>query len=255
MAALEGVKTPSLVARAVMNETDHHLLVGKGAQDFARQMGFEILDDLNTDLSRSRWLEWKRRIDPGHWLDPAKRTRAGEEASRAMVAEGLLNPESRLGTINCDGVGPNGDVCGVTTTSGLAFKIPGRVGDSPILGAGLWLDGEVGVAGSTGRGEANLYGLCSHLIVEQMRQGRSPLDAAMDTLRRVKENTVEKRLLTADGRPAFGLSFYVISRTGEYAGVTMWGREGGKVKQFAVCTENGPELLPCESLLGDPPMA
>ena len=255
VAALEGVRTPSLVAQAVMNETDHHLLVGVGAQEFARQMGFEIEDDLNTDLSRSKWLEWKRRIDPGHWLDPAKRTRAGEEASRAMVAEGLLNPESRLGTINCDGVGPNGDVCGVTTTSGLAFKIPGRVGDSPILGAGLWLDGEVGVAGSTGRGEANLYGLCCHLVVEQMRQGRSPLDAAMDALRRVKENTVEERLLTADGRPAFGLTFYVISRTGEYAGATMWGSEGGKAKQFAVCTESGPELLTCESLLGDPPGA
>jgi N4-(beta-N-acetylglucosaminyl)-L-asparaginase len=255
VAALEGVRTPSLVAQAVMNETDHHLLVGAGAQEFARQMGFEIEDDLNTDLSRSKWLEWKRRIDPGHWLDPAKRSRAGEEASRAMVAEGLLNPESRLGTINCDGVGPGGDICGVTTTSGLAFKIPGRVGDSPILGAGLWLDGEVGVAGSTGRGEANLYNLCCHLIVEQMRQGRSPKDAALDALRRVKESTVEERLLTKDGRPAFGLSFYVVNRAGEYAGVTMWGRENGKVKQFAVCTENGPELLPCESLLGDPPTA
>jgi N4-(beta-N-acetylglucosaminyl)-L-asparaginase len=255
VAALEGVRTPSLVAQAVMNETDHHLLVGVGARDFARQMGFEIEDDLNTDLSRSKWLEWKRRIDPGHWLDPVKRSRAGEEASRAMVAEGLLNPESRLGTINCDGVGPTGDVCGVTTTSGLAFKIPGRVGDSPILGAGLWLDGEVGVAGSTGRGEANLYNLCSYFIVEQMRQGRSPKDAGMDALRRVQESTVEERLLTTDGRPAFGLSFYVVNRAGEYAGVTMWGRENGKVKQFAVCTENGPELLPCESLLGDPPTA
>jgi N4-(beta-N-acetylglucosaminyl)-L-asparaginase len=255
VAALEGVRTPSLVARAVMNDTDHHLLVGAGAQEFARQMGFGVEDDLNTDLSRSKWLEWKRRIDPGHWLDPVKRSRAGEEASKAMVAEGLLNPESRLGTINCDGVGPTGDVCGVTTTSGLAFKIPGRVGDSPILGAGLWLDGEVGVAGSTGRGEANLYNLCSHVIVEQMRQGRSPKDAAMDALRRVKDNTVEQRLLSPDGRPAFGLSFYVINRSGEFAGVTMWGKESGKVKQFAVCTENGPELLPCESLLGDPPTA
>ena len=137
----------------------------------------------------------------------------------------------------------------------MAFKIPGRVGDSPILGAGLWLDGEVGVAGSTGRGEANLYSLCSHVIVEQMRQGRGPKDAAMEALRRVKSNTVQKRLLTPDGRPAFGLSFYVISRSGEFAGVTMWGKEEGQVKQFSVCTENGPELVPCESLLGDPPTA
>jgi N4-(beta-N-acetylglucosaminyl)-L-asparaginase len=253
VAALEGVRAPSLVAKAVMEHTDHHLLVGAGAQVFARQMGFTVEDDLNTELSRARWLEWKRRIDPGHWLDPAKRSWAGEEASREMAAEGLLDPESRLGTINCDGVGPSGDVCGVTTTSGLAFKIPGRVGDSPILGAGLWLDGEVGVAGSTGRGEANLYNLCSHVIVEQMRQGRGPKDAAVEALRRVKASTVEERLLTPDGRPAFGLSFYVISRTGEYAGVTMWGKQDGRVKQFAVCTENGPELLPCDSLLGDPP--
>jgi N4-(beta-N-acetylglucosaminyl)-L-asparaginase len=255
VAALEGVRTPSLVAKAVMDHTDHHLLVGGGAQVFARQMGFEIEDDLNTDLSRSRWLEWKRRIDPGHWLDPEKRSRAGEAASKAMAAEGLIDPESRLGTINCDGVGPTGDVCGVTTTSGLAFKIPGRVGDSPILGAGLWLDGEVGVAGSTGRGEANLFALCSHVIVEEMRRGHGPKDAGLEALRRVKANTVESRLLTPGGEPAFGLTFYVISRTGEYAGVSMWGKVNGQERQFAVCTENGPELLPCESLLGDPPTA
>jgi N4-(beta-N-acetylglucosaminyl)-L-asparaginase len=253
VASLEGVRAPSLVAKAVMENTDHHLLVGDGAQGFARQMGFAIEGDLNTDLSRGKWLDWKRRIDPGHWLDPVKRSQAGEEASREMVAEGLLDPESRFGTINCDGVGPSGDVCGVTTTSGLAFKIPGRVGDSPILGAGLWLDGEIGVAGSTGRGEANLYNLCSHVIVEQMRQGQGPKDAAMEALRRVQASTVESRLLTADGRPAFGLTFYVIKRNGEYAGVTMWAKQDGRVKQFAVCTENGPELLPCESLLGDPP--
>jgi N4-(beta-N-acetylglucosaminyl)-L-asparaginase len=253
VAGLEGVRTPSRVAKAVMENTDHHLLVGAGAQEFARQMGFTVEDDLNTELSRARWLDWKRRTDPGQWLDPVKRSRAGEEASREMVAEGLLDPEGRLGTINCDGVGPSGEVCGVTTTSGLAFKIPGRVGDSPILGAGLWLDGEVGVAGSTGRGEANLYNLCSHVIVEQMRQGRGPRAAALEALRRVKASTVEERLLTPDGRPAFGLSFYVISRTGEYAGVTMWAKQNGREKRFAVCTENGPELLACDSLLGDPP--
>ncbi|MCG6925395.1 MAG: N(4)-(beta-N-acetylglucosaminyl)-L-asparaginase [Acidobacteria bacterium] len=255
VAALEGVRTPSLVAKAVMENTDHHLLVGGGAQAFARQMGFEIEDDLNTDSSRAEWLEWKRRIDPGHWLDPEKRSRAGAAAREAMVAEGRLDPESRLGTINCDGVGPGGEICGVTTTSGLAFKIPGRVGDSPILGAGLWLDGDVGVAGSTGRGEANLFNLCSYLIVEQMRQGRGPRDAALEALRRVKEDTVEQRLLTPGGEPAFGLTFYVIARSGEYAGVTMWGKENGREKQFAVCTENGPELLACESLLGDFPTA
>ena len=134
---------------------------------------------------------------PGHWLDPKKRVEAGEAASRGMVAEGLLDPVRRYGTINCDGVGPKGEVCGVTTTSGLSFKIPGRVGDSPILGAGLWVDDAVGAAGSTGRGEANLYNLSSFFIVEEMRRGRSPKDAAFEALRRVKASTVEKRLLHA----------------------------------------------------------
>jgi N4-(beta-N-acetylglucosaminyl)-L-asparaginase len=137
VACLEGVRTPSRVAKAVLDHTDHHLLVGAGAQAFARQMGFTVEADLNTEKSRAKWLEWKRRVDPGHWLDPAKRSDAAESARRTMVADGLLPSTRRWGTINCDGVGPKGEVCGVTTTSGLAFKIPGRVGDSPILGAGL----------------------------------------------------------------------------------------------------------------------
>ncbi|MGH8168855.1 MAG: isoaspartyl peptidase/L-asparaginase, partial [Woeseiaceae bacterium] len=161
VAALEGVRTPSLVAKAVMDHTDHHLLVGEGAQNFARSMGFEIEDDLNTEKSRQLWLEWKRRIDPDHYLDPEKRIQAGRKAGLDMVRDGLISAHSYYGTINCNGVNPNGEICGVTTTSGLAWKIPGRVGDSPILGAGLYVDGSVGAAGSTGRGEANLYGLCS----------------------------------------------------------------------------------------------
>src|SRR5215470_3830118 len=140
VAAIEGVRTPSLVARAVMDTTDHHLIVGKGAQDFARSMGFNIEADLNTPNSRAKWLEWKRRIDPTHYLDPAKREEASRKVTRDMMREGLIDPGHVYGTINCDGVNGKGEVCGVTTTSGLSFKIPGRVGDSPILGAGLWLD-------------------------------------------------------------------------------------------------------------------
>ena len=147
--ALEGVRTPSKVAHAVMEYTDHHLLVGDGAQQFARNMGFEIEDDLNSERSRKMWLEWKRRVDPEHYLDPEKRVDAGMAAGRQMLAEGLVDEESFWGTINCDGINADGDICGVTTTSGLAWKIPGRVGDSPILGAGLWVDNEVGAAGST----------------------------------------------------------------------------------------------------------
>jgi len=160
VAAIEGVRTPSLVAKAVAEQTDHHLVVGKDAQRFARDMGFKIEDDLNTEHSRNRWLEWKRRTDPKHYLDPKKRAEAGMRVAQEMVAEGKIDRHHLYGTINCDGINSRGEICGVTTTSGLAFKIPGRVGDSPILGAGLYVDGEVGAAGSTGRGEANLYNLC-----------------------------------------------------------------------------------------------
>ncbi|HSF15482.1 MAG TPA: N(4)-(beta-N-acetylglucosaminyl)-L-asparaginase [Vicinamibacteria bacterium] len=250
VAAIEGVRTPSLVAHAVMEHTDHHLLVGQGAQSFARNMGFEVEDDLNTEKSRKLWLEWKRRIDPEHYLDPEKRAHAGYAAGLDMLREGLIDEDHFFGTINCDGISPSGDICGVTTTSGLAWKVPGRVGDSPILGAGLYVDGDVGAAGSTGRGEANLYGLCSFLIVEEMRRGRHPKDAAMEALRRVKENTVEKRLLNARGLPSFGLSFYVLNAKGEHAGVSMYASEDST---FARCTENGPESVPLEPFLeGNP---
>jgi len=253
VAALEGVRTPSLVAHAVMEETDHHLLVGPGAQDFARKLGFKIEDDLNTENSRKKWLEWKRKLDPAHYLDPAKRSEVEEGARREMVAAGLLSPFDAWGTINCDGVGPKGDVCGVTTTSGLAWKIPGRVGDSPILGAGLYVAGDVGAAGSTGRGEANLFNLSSFFIVEEMRRGASPKDAGMAALKRVAKNTVEKRLLDDQGNPRFHLFFYVLNRSGEYAGVSLYAKAGNEAAKFAVCTEKGPETLFCDSLLGDGP--
>ncbi len=250
VAGLEGVRTPSLVAHAVMQNTDHHLLVGKGAQDFARNMGFAVEDDLNTENSRSRWLEWKRRIDPGHYLDPKTRAAAGHAAGLSMVRDGLIDEEHYYGTINCNGLHANGDLAGVTTTSGLAWKIPGRVGDSPILGAGLYVDNAVGAAGSTGRGEANLYGLCSFLIVEEMRRGAHPKDAAMTALARVRENTVEERLLNSRGLPAFGLSFYVVNKAGAHAGVSMY---TSARSSYAVCDENGPRSEPMEPYLDGSP--
>jgi N4-(beta-N-acetylglucosaminyl)-L-asparaginase len=247
VAALEGVRTPSLVAKAVMDLTDHHLLVGKGAQQFARDVGFKIEDDLNPPNSREKWLEWKRRTDPSHYLDPKSRAQAGYRIALQMVAEGKIDREHLYGTINCDGVSPKGEICGVTTTSGLAWKIPGRVGDSPILGAGLYVDGDIGAAGSTGRGEANLYNLCSFLIVENMRRGMHPKDAAMDALRRVKANTIEKRLLNSSGNPNFHLEFYVVNAAGEYSGVSMY------PSHFAVCTEHGAQTLDTEAMFQGKP--
>jgi N4-(beta-N-acetylglucosaminyl)-L-asparaginase len=240
VAALEGVRTPSRVAKAVMEYTDHHLLVGKGAQQFARDMGFDIEADLNTEASRKSWVEWKRRLDPTHWLDPKSRVIEGKRVGMQMVKEGLIDPLHYYGTINCDGINAAGDICGVTTTSGLAFKIPGRVGDSPILGAGLYVDNDVGAAGSTGRGEANLYGLISFLCVENMRRGMSPKDAGVDACRRIAKNTVEKRLLNKRGLPNFGIQFYLLNARGEHAGVTMY-----KGARYAVCDESGPHFEEC----------
>ena len=247
VAALEGVRTPSNVAKSVMESTDHHLLVGRGAQTFARNMGFEIEDDLNTDHSRQLWLEWKRRTDPLHYLVPDDRkiTR-NDQTTESILAEGLIAEDELYGTINCDGINAAGDICGVTTTSGLAWKIPGRVGDSPILGAGLYVDNDFGAAGSTGRGEANLYNLTSFLIVEGLRRGLHPKDAGMEGLDRIRSNTVERRLLNERGLPNFGVTFYIVDAGGQYAGVSMY---AGQNSQYAVCTENGAELVSLEPLL------
>ncbi|PYR74319.1 MAG: glycosylasparaginase [Acidobacteria bacterium] len=246
VAAIEGVKTPSLVAQKVMDETDHHLIVGRGAQDFARNMGFEILPDLNTERSRKAWIEWKRRTDPLHYLDPIKRQAAIRRVELEMIADGWIDENHFYGTINCDGINAKGEICGVTTTSGMAWKIPGRVGDSPILGAGLYVDGDVGAAGSTGRGEANLYNLTSYLIVENLRRGLHPKDAGLEGLKRIKANTIEKRLLKENGDPNFNIIFYVLNAKGEYAGVAMF---GGPNVNYTVCTEQGAQTLPCEPLL------
>jgi len=252
VAALEGVRTPSLVAKAVMDTTDHHLLVGAGAQWFARRMGFTIEDDLNTEHSRKLWLEWKRRIDPGHYLDPEKRVTAGDRARESLLAAGLLSRESCYGTIHMNAINTQGAICGATTTSGLSFKIPGRVGDSPILGAGNYVDGDVGACGSTGRGEANLYGLSSFLVVEEMRRGTHPKDAIAEALRRIKSNTVEKRLLKPDGTPNFDVKFYAMNVRGEHAGMAMY---AGTDPKYAVCDEAGPRSVAMDGLLPGKPEA
>ncbi|MBM3850017.1 MAG: N(4)-(beta-N-acetylglucosaminyl)-L-asparaginase [Verrucomicrobia bacterium] len=263
VAALEGVRTPSRVAHAVMESTDHHLLVGKGAQDFARNMGFTIEADLNTERSRKAWLEWKRQTDPKHYLRPEDRKTSAhvepQRILRRLIAGGVIPPRHYWGTIHCNGVNAAGELAGVTTTSGLAWKIPGRVGDSPILGAGLYVDGAIGAAGSTGRGEANLYNLSSHLIVEAMRQGRHPKDACLEALRRIRANTIERRLRKPNGDPNFNITFYAINAKGEHAAVAMYaeddndrgwaGQTDGRRVRYAVCTQDGPKTLPCDGLI------
>ena len=253
VACLEGVRTPSLVAKAVMEQTDHHLLVGKDAQHFARSVGFKIEEDLNTEKSRRLWLEWKRRSDPSHYLDPRKRAEAQRRAGLEMVAERLIDPDHFYGTINCNAVNAKGELAGVTTTSGLAWKIPGRVGDSPILGAGLYVDGEMGAAGSTGRGEANLFSLCSFFIVEQMRGGMSPKDAGMAALKRVVASTVEKRLLNDHALPKFNVTYYILNAKGEYAGVSLYEISERAAVRYAVCDDDGPRTVRAEGMLEGAP--
>lgn len=204
--ALEGIKTPSAVAKLVLKYTDHVFLVGAGAKRFALSYGFRE-EDLLTETSRQLWLRWRANLNSDDdWLDVPE--------SEEMVAR-------PTGTINCNGVTPGGDIASVTTTSGLSWKIPGRVGDSALVGAGQYCDNDVGAAGSTGRGEANIKVCGGFLTVEHMRRGMKPTDACLETLRRVVKMT-EARLLTADGRPRFDLDFYAVNKRGEFGAASLY---------------------------------
>lgn len=231
--ALEGVRTPSLVAVAVMRYTDHVMLVGDGARRFAREMGFDADEELLTDGSRQRFLEWRAQLSPeDDYLTPDESGEPVRGFAPGLLApgdsvgvQGMLDSHDGMrpwGTINCNAVDANGDISGVTTTSGLFFKAPGRVGDSPIIGAGLYTDNDIGSAGSTGRGEACIKVCGAHSAVENMRRGMSPTDACLDVCRRVALWTVERRLLGADGRPAFNVNFYAVNKRGEYGAAALW---------------------------------
>ena len=207
---LKEIKNPSRVARMVMDRTDHIFLVGEGALKFAARMGFKR-ENLLTEESRRRWVEWRSKISASDaWLT--------EEQEGTAFGEVIKH----YGTINCLAIDVNGNLAGTTTTSGLSWKIPGRVGDSPIIGAGLYVDNEVGAAGSTGRGEANIKVCGAHAVVELMRQGKSPEQACLDVLQRVVRTTKEKRLLGPDGRPNFQLNFYAVNKQGEFGGASLY---------------------------------
>ena len=197
-------RTPVGVAKAVMETTDHILLVGPGARRFAEMNGFPV-ENLLTDKARKVWLYWKQNLSAkDKWLepDPSKLDPEVQEFIRDYGPDPFRDPRSH-GTIHLSACDGRGDLAGCTSTSGLFFKMPGRVGDSSLIGAGCFVDNGVGAAGSTGRGEANILVSGGHLIVERMRAGRSPKDACLDALRRIAETTKEKRLLDERGRPAF----------------------------------------------------
>ena len=205
VAALEGIKTPSSVARLVMERTDHIHLVAEGAQNFAKMHGFKI-ENLLTESTRKIWVKWKENLsDKDDYFPPA---------------DGNYDQERTTGTINILAVDKNSDIAGITTTSGLAWKIPGRVGDSPIIGAGLYLDNEVGAVAATGRGEEMIRSCGSFLGVELMRNGRSPQEACED---------VCKRIIDINGGPSkvdFNDKIVALSKSGEVGCAAIRGKKG-----------------------------
>jgi N4-(beta-N-acetylglucosaminyl)-L-asparaginase len=216
VAALRNIKNPSKVARLVMERSDHVLLVGEGALKFARAHGFKE-ENLLTEKAREAWLHWKETIsDRDNWFPP----KAGS------VPEELRSAMSTYGTINCIAIDAAGRLAGVTTTSGLSWKLSGRVGDSPIIGAGLYVDNDIGAAGSTGRGEANLQTCASFRIVEAMGRGASPEDACLEACQAIAAKTrLVPRLCDADGRPRFGLDFYALNKKGQFGAAGLY--QGG----------------------------
>jgi len=246
VACIENILHPSEVARLVLERTDHSLLVGPGAYEFARMHGHPHVE-LLTDKAREAWVRWKENLSTEDDYLPAqgerrtgwveRRESARVAAVREVLGEAAL--EHLWGTVHCSARGTNGDLACTTTTSGLAFKIPGRVGDSPIVGAGLYCDQSAGSAGSTGRGEANILANGAFAIVEMLRQGKAPKDAGLEVLRRIVRQTEQQKtrrphLLGADGRPSFNIEFYVLAPDGSFAGVRLSG-----AGQYAVADESG----------------
>src|SRR5208282_4900841 len=250
--AIEKIKNPSLVAKAVMEKTNHTFIVGAGATKLAEDLGFQPMN-LLTDDSRLAWLAWKAQsskdwrpgLDSPEWnktitalLDTTEKNEL-----RAWIENVVAHPPT--GTINCLAVNEKGDISGTTTTSGLAWKIPGRVGDSPIIGAGCFVDNEVGAAGSTGRGEENIKICGGHTIVELMRKGMSPTDACLEAMRRVVHNySFDKSRLKL-----FDLQFYALNKNGEHGAAALWSTyPNGKPISYAVHDGTQANLVPCTPL-------
>lgn len=239
VASLRNIMHPAAVARQVMKRTDHCLLVGEGALKFARAHGFPETN-LLTDEAREIWLHWKETNGKdSDWIAPPN----SELSPNVREFFGIREH----GTIHCSALDTHGNLGCVTTTSGLFYKIPGRVGDSPILGAGLYLDNEVGSAGSTGRGEANLLNLSSHTIVEGLRRGLAPKDALLEACRRIVATNRNPRLRDSKKRPSFQVKFYCVTKDGRYAGASLWAGT-----QMAVHDGDSARLVDCASLYDDP---
>ena len=254
VASLRGIRNPAMVALEVLRRTDHCLIVGDGALRFAKQMGF-VEENLLTESTRLEWLKWREnmtkeddRLNDDERDAPKGKTFV-EPGKAAALAKAAGPVKHHTGTVHCSVLTKAGDVSSCTSTSGLSWKIPGRVGDSPIVGAGNFCDNEVGCAGSTGRGEANLANLSAFLIVELMRRGMNPAAACLEAAKRVVANSKERRLKGPDGRVLFDLKFYALRKDGAYGAATLF--PGGKL---AVCDETGPHTIDALHVY-DAPMA
>ncbi len=244
VASIQRIKNPAQVAKMVMERTDHVLLVGPGALRFALAHGFKD-QELLTDEARIVWLRWKERMsEDDAWgpglaapdTKPQSKLLNGDPVRAELIAladEYIAHPPT--GTINCIAVNERGDISGTTTTSGLFHKLAGRVGDSPLIGCGLFVDNEVGAAGSTGRGEECIKINGAHTVVEMMRKGMSPTDAALEACKRVAANYNNDRAKLKK----FGIEFYALNKNGEHGAAGLWGysvnaRGERKRSQYAV---------------------
>jgi N4-(beta-N-acetylglucosaminyl)-L-asparaginase len=234
VAALQKIKNPAQVALKVMRHTDHVLLVGEGALRFARAHGF-VEENLLTEKSRKAWLEWReKRSAIDDWISPEENAEHGKDW--------FFKYKHKTGTIHLGAVAPNGDVGSCTTTSGLAFKLAGRVGDSPLLGCGNYCDNDVGTGGATGRGEASILSNGGSFVVHQMALGKSPTDACLEACKRVVRLTKVKRLLDAQGRPDFQVQFYATNKQGQHGAAALF------PDKYAVCDEQGARLADMAAL-------
>ena len=255
VAGLRRVRHAAAVAREVLRRTDHALLVGEGAATFARQCGFAE-EDLLTPKAREAWLSWKAELSPRDgWISPRESVSEFGQARWAGHAQnptpGGPPPPSEpppapftYGTIHVSGRDSSGNLYACTSTSGLSYKIPGRVGDSPVIGAGIYTDNEVGSAGATGRGESALHNCAAFDVVRFMEQGKDPAEACLAVLRRIAKRTLERRLITAPGRPGFNVTLYALRRDGELGAAAM--HEG---YEFIAQTGDQTRVIPAVALL------
>ena len=246
VAGLRNIRHPSRVARLLLEQTHRVLLVGDGALQFARANGF-VEENLLTDTARRIWLHWKRiRSQIDDWREPPAESVEPDVAAWFKRHFGGPAGHAKVGTVHVAALDDRGDLACCTSTSGHAFKIAGRVGDSPILGAGLFADNDAGTCGSLGHGEANLENLSSFAAVELMRAGRSPEEAGLEVLRRIAARAHPDQR-DPQGRPRFNLWLFLLAPDGRHAGVSLWGG-----KQFALADEHGARLEPCVALLEAP---